>query len=172
MYAVDAWWEPGEVVIQSTLLKEHDISNTPCIRLTLSWLLLVASSTIVKLFWPIQAWKSSGLVVVLDDDSSDDHIVGTILGNLQLISPINVRYEQKPPENTTCSSWTREGYARQQYSNFYADLYTDADYVAIIDGDASFTAPGIFENCSRASALSLFNVPRTTVTNNTSMVCF
>ena len=105
-------------------------------------MLLIASSTVAKLFWPIQAWKSSGLVLVFDDDNSDDHMVATILQNLQLINPINVRYETKPPKHTTCSSWRREGYARQQYSNFYADLYTDADYVALVDGDAFFTAPG------------------------------
>ena len=100
------------------------------------------TSAVAQLFWPLQAWKSSGLVVVLDDDSIDDHVTGTILSNLQLVTHIRVRYETKPPENTTCGNWRREGYSRQQYSNFYADLYTDAEFAAIVDSDALFTAPG------------------------------
>lgn len=96
----------------------------------------------VKLFWPISAWKSSGLVVILDNDSVGDHRVGTILQNLNLPSRIDVRYEAPPPKGTTCGGWRREGYSRQQWSNFYADLYSDAEYVAIIDTDAAFISPG------------------------------
>lgn len=68
--------------------------------------------------------------------------MGTILSSMKLITPIRVRYETEPLPNTTCSNWRRDGYARQQYSNFYADLYTDADYVGIIDSDAGFITPG------------------------------
>ena len=74
------------------------------------------TSAVAQLFWPLQAWKSSGLVVILDDDSIDDHVTGTILSNLQLVTPIRVKYETKPPENTTCGNWRREGYSRQQSS--------------------------------------------------------
>ena len=81
-------------------------------------------------------------MVIFDDDSIDDHVTGTILSNLQLVTPIRVKYETKPPEGTTCGDWRREGYSRQQYSNFYADLYTDAEYAAIVDSDAMFAAPG------------------------------
>lgn len=96
----------------------------------------------LKAFWPIQSWSSSRLVVVLDAESSEDHRVGTILSNLNLISRIQVKYEAMPPSGTTCSDWRKEGYARQQYSNFYADLYTDADFVAIVDTDAEFITAG------------------------------
>lgn len=95
-----------------------------------------------KLFWPIASWVSSGLVVVLDGDSSDDRRLGTILRHLNLMSRVKIKYESTPPEGTLCGNWRGEGYARQQYSNFFADLYTDADYVAIIDTDAGFTTPG------------------------------
>ncbi|CAN0257895.1 unnamed protein product, partial [Scytosiphon promiscuus] len=51
---------------------------------------------------------------------------------------------------TLCSNWRREGYSRQQYSNFYADLYTDAEFLAIVDTDSAFQAPAVpsdlFEN--------------------------
>ena len=81
-------------------------------------------------------------MVIFDNDSASDHAAGTILSNLQLATPITVKYETRPPENTLCGNWRREGYSRQQYSNFYADLYTDAEYAAIIDSDAMFTTPG------------------------------
>ncbi|CAM9310578.1 unnamed protein product [Pylaiella littoralis] len=92
-------------------------------------------------FWPIESWTTSGLVVVIDDDSEEDHRLGTILSNFRLPSKINVKYEAPPPEGTTCFNMRREGYARQQYSNFYADLYTDAEFVAVIDTDAGFITP-------------------------------
>ena len=48
-------------------------------------------------------------------------------------------------KGTLCSNWRREGYSRQQYSNFYADLYSDAEFVAIIDTDAAFRTPSEFD---------------------------
>lgn len=94
------------------------------------------------MFWPISSWKSSGLVVILDGDSPSDHRMGTLLQNINLPSKVKVKYETPAPTGTLCNNWRSEGYARQQYSNFYADLYTDADYVAIIDTDAAFITPG------------------------------
>ncbi|CAM9373383.1 unnamed protein product, partial [Scytosiphon promiscuus] len=44
---------------------------------------------------------------------------------------------------TLCSDWRREGYSRQQYSNFYADMYTDAEFVAIVDTDSAFQTPAL-----------------------------
>lgn len=102
----------------------------------------VPDHTSFKLFWPISAWTSSGLVVVLDGDSPGDHLLGTLLQNLKLPSKIEVKYEAPAPNGTLCSDWRREGYARQQWSNFYADLYSDADFLAVVDTDAAFIAPG------------------------------
>lgn len=82
------------------------------------------------------------MVVVLDDNSEDDHKLGTILTNLHFLSRLEVKYEAPPPKHTLCSDWRSKGYARQQYSNFYGDLYTDADYVAFVDSDAGFITPG------------------------------
>ncbi|CAN0126901.1 unnamed protein product [Scytosiphon promiscuus] len=102
------------------------------------------------LFWPMREWKSSELVVVLDGESPSDHEQGTVLQHLALPSMVRVRYEARPPEGTLCSNWRREGYSRQQYSNFYADLYTDAEFLAIVDTDSAFQAPAVpsdlFEN--------------------------
>ncbi|CAN0080627.1 unnamed protein product [Ectocarpus sp. 6 AP-2014] len=93
------------------------------------------------MFWPISSWKSSGLVVILDGDSAFDHRIGTLLQNINLPSKVQVKYETPAPPGTLCNNWRSEGYARQQYSNFYADLYTDADYMGIIDTDAAFISP-------------------------------
>lgn len=101
-----------------------------------------ASLLLLQVFWPIQAWQSSKLIVVLDAESRADHAAGTILQNMNLVSKVRVKYEAGPPEGILCANWRGEGYARQQYSNFYADLYTDADYVAIVDTDAIFMGPG------------------------------
>lgn len=95
------------------------------------------------LFWPVRAWTSSGLVFILDGDSPFDRQQGTVLENIALPSVVEVKYEAPAPEDTLCSDWRREGYSRQQYSNFYADLYSDAEFVAIIDTDAAFRAPVI-----------------------------
>eukprot|EP00752_Nemacystus_decipiens_P011576 g10280.t1 len=96
------------------------------------------------LFWPIKAWKSSGLVFILDGDSPFDRQQGTVLENLALPSKLQIKYESPAPEGTLCSKWRGEGYSRQQYSNFYADLYSDdAEFVAIIDTDAAFRTPVI-----------------------------
>ncbi|CAN0057751.1 unnamed protein product, partial [Scytosiphon promiscuus] len=93
------------------------------------------------LFWPMRAWKSSGLVVILDGETPGDREQGTVLQHLALPSMVRVKYEAPAPEGTLCSNWRREGYSRQQYSNFYADLYTDADFLAIVDTDSAFRAP-------------------------------
>lgn len=55
---------------------------------------------------------------------------------------IQVKFEARAPNGTLCGDWRREGYARQQYSNFYGNFYTDAEYVAIIDTDTEIIAPG------------------------------
>eukprot|EP00668_Euglena_longa_P015667 GGOE01019791.1.p1 GENE.GGOE01019791.1~~GGOE01019791.1.p1 ORF type:complete len:407 (-),score=46.66 GGOE01019791.1:294-1493(-) len=91
-----------------------------------------------QLFWP-QVWKKSDLVIVLDAEDSNDHRFGAVLS---LLPPFpQVVYEKMPPEGTLCDKFRRIGYARQMYSNFYADNLTNADFIGIFDTDAVFTAP-------------------------------
>ncbi|CAN0301781.1 unnamed protein product, partial [Ectocarpus fasciculatus] len=94
------------------------------------------------LFWPVSSWKSSHVVVVLDGESARDHEAGTLLQHLSLPFILQVKFEAPAPNGTLCGDWRREGYARQQYSNFYGNLYTDAEFVGIIDTDSEIIAPG------------------------------
>lgn len=88
------------------------------------------------LFWPIEKWKNSDLILVFDDENEQDHRMGTILANLPPY-PF-VYFEKRPGQQTFCSDFKREGYSRQQYSNFYSDMYTNAEYIGIVDGDSYF----------------------------------
>ena len=97
-----------------------------------------------NLFWPKDQWPNSDLVVVLDDDSELDHRLGTVLASLPPYP--NVYFETIPQQETFCSGDRRAGYSRQQYSNFYSDLYTDKDYVGIVDTDTYFQGPVVPEN--------------------------
>lgn len=46
----------------------------------------------------MRAWKSSGLVVILDGESPGDHEQGTVLQHLALASMVTVKYEAPAPE--------------------------------------------------------------------------
>lgn len=81
-------------------------------------------------------------MIVLDGESHESRKLGTLVTNLNLPGRVEVKYEMPPPQGTLCSGWRSEGYARQQYSSFYADQYTDAEYVAFVDTDAGFVTPG------------------------------
>eukprot|EP00667_Euglena_gracilis_P012865 EG_transcript_13240 len=99
------------------------------------WLAFLPS---YMLFWP-RSWGTSDLVVVLDDDSPNDHRAGSLLS---LLPPYpRVVYEAPPPPRTLCSGWRREGYARQVWSNLYADRHSEADFIGLSDTDAFFTTP-------------------------------
>ena len=91
------------------------------------------------LFWPFDKWINSDVVIVFDDENEEQHRFGTILANMPPYPKIH--YEKDPGGNIFCSNWRRSGYARQQYSTFYMDLYTDSDYIAIVDSDSFFTSP-------------------------------
>ena len=90
------------------------------------------------LFWPHKTWVNSKVVVVLDAESEQDHRLGTILANLP---PHPEVFFEEYKENTFCSNWKREGYSRQQYSNFYSDNYTNSEYIGIVDSDSFFATP-------------------------------
>ena len=89
------------------------------------------------LFWPKEQWPNSDLVVVLDDENELDHRLGSVLANLPPYP--KVHYEKMPTEQTFCSQDRRIGYSRQQYSNFYSDLYSGKDFIGIVDSDSVFS---------------------------------
>jgi hypothetical protein len=50
-----------------------------------------------------------------------------------------VFYEESPPPHTLTARVRYEGYSRTQWSNFYSDLYSDADFIGMIDSDTEFS---------------------------------
>ena len=97
-------------------------------------------------FWPRQ-YVQSDVVWVLDDESSTDHRLGSLIvqaydqtaADTSARSRVAVAYEALPGRGILSDKWRGLiGYCRQQYSNFYSDLYTDRDYIAIFDSDAYF----------------------------------
>jgi len=86
------------------------------------------------LFWPIKQWPNVTVNLVFDDENIMDHQLGTVLAQLPPFP--NIHYERKPIEPTFCSDWRSEGYSRQIFSNFYSDLYTNSEYIGIVDSDS------------------------------------
>lgn len=90
-------------------------------------------------------------VVVLDDESPEDHELGTAL--LEKWAGISVQYEALPtsfelkvtaPFCKVDPKYCTVGYTRQQWSSFYLDKYTNATIIGQMDSDArlfSFLAP-------------------------------
>jgi len=78
-------------------------------------------------------------IVVLDAESAADHIVGDTIE--AQYSGVRVEYEQIPHFNLVGSNQGMPrgktvGYARQLWSTFYVDKWTDADIIGLIDADA------------------------------------
>lgn len=96
------------------------------------------------LFLPKQQWPNSELVVVMDEESELDHRMATVLANLPPFPKIY--FEKMPQGNVFCSNDRRMGYSRQQYSNFYSDLYSEKEYIGIVDSDSMFVTHVIPEN--------------------------
>ena len=109
----------------------------------LFWDVLVQS---LHMFWPAEHVR---LVVVLDDESEEDHAWGAALG--ALIEPYqfaSVRVLYEPPEPEVYNT----GHDRQQWSMFWADNFTSAEYVGFVDTDTLFTTrvhPGDLFECGR-----------------------
>eukprot|EP00931_Biecheleriopsis_adriatica_P014058 TRINITY_DN11567_c0_g1_i1.p1 TRINITY_DN11567_c0_g1~~TRINITY_DN11567_c0_g1_i1.p1 ORF type:complete len:803 (+),score=86.79 TRINITY_DN11567_c0_g1_i1:130-2538(+) len=73
-------------------------------------------------------------IVVLDAESAADHIVGDTIE--AQYSGVRVEYEQFPHFNLAMRGGKTLGYARQLWSSFYVDKWTDADIIGLIDADA------------------------------------
>jgi hypothetical protein len=89
------------------------------------------------MFWPNNFGK---LIVVLDDDSTADHIFGDLL---ECVAPFpKVVYQPEPGSIFPARICGRsKGYDRQMWSGFYADVYTDAEVIAVVDNDCLFVTP-------------------------------
>eukprot|EP00668_Euglena_longa_P001092 GGOE01001303.1.p1 GENE.GGOE01001303.1~~GGOE01001303.1.p1 ORF type:complete len:607 (-),score=66.09 GGOE01001303.1:24-1814(-) len=91
----------------------------------------------LELFWP----KHYGqLVILLDNESSADHAFGKLISQ---IPPFPRVFYQPEPDWSLFPSvicGRTKGYDRQMYSGFYADLYTDAPFIGLVDNDALFTS--------------------------------
>jgi len=79
------------------------------------------------------------IVLVLDAENELDHLTGSILETAYKDIGVRVLYEEPPPVGTLTSIQRSEGFSRTQWSNFYSDLYSDADFIGIIDSDAEFS---------------------------------
>lgn len=81
----------------------------------------------MEVFW--NATRFGGLIIILDDESEDDHKIGSSLE--KEYDWITVKYEKPMPH-----IYHNRGRCRSQWSNFWADNYTDKDYIGIVDNDA------------------------------------
>jgi hypothetical protein len=83
-----------------------------------------------EIFWPRRAGNIYEVVVVLDDE--DKRSPGFAAYLRRAFSYVMVYYE-KPSDSY------RTGYDRQQFSTFFADLQTNATFIAILDSDVLLT---------------------------------
>ena len=94
------------------------------------------------LFWPAQFGKT---VVVLDEESEQDHVFGNNL--TEQISEyfpnrkLEVLYESLPYDQSTLRYGKHFGYNRQLWSSFFIDLYSTDKIIAWMDTDAAFITP-------------------------------
>ena len=89
------------------------------------------------IFWP-RRWKTD-IVLVFDEETPQDHHGANVLASLPPYP--RVELEAPPPQGTLCDAFRRDGYARQQFSGFYADNYTNNTFIGIVDTDAYLLAP-------------------------------
>ena len=93
------------------------------------------------LFWPASFGKT---VVVLDEESDQDHIFANNLTN-QIKQHFPHRKLEVAPEDVSILNFTASkkspGYNRQLWSSFFIDLYTNDPTIAWIDSDVAFLTP-------------------------------
>jgi len=90
------------------------------------------------LFWPMSKWPNSDVNLIFDDENILDHQIANVFAHLPPFP--NIHFEKKPTQDTFCSNWRSKGYSRQIYSNFYSDLYSNNEYIGIVDADSIFVA--------------------------------
>jgi hypothetical protein len=89
------------------------------------------------LFFPVDK-LSPGIVLVLDAEDALDHAMGSLLETAYKHIHLKAVYENPPPPGTLTARMRSEGFSRTQWSNFYSDLYSDAEFIGIIDSDVEF----------------------------------
>ena len=99
----------------------------------------------VVLFWPASFGKT---VVVLDEESVEDHVYANNLTNqIKQHFPdrkLEVVFESLPKDASVLmfkDARKSPGYNRQLWSSFFIDLYTDDHIVAWMDNDVAFLSP-------------------------------
>jgi hypothetical protein len=90
------------------------------------------------LFFPVNA-ISTEIVFVLDAENNLNHALGTMLETAYKHLRVRAVYEDPPPPGTLTARLRNEGYSRTQWSNFYSDLYSNAEFIGIIDSDIEFS---------------------------------
>lgn len=90
----------------------------------------------VQIFWPTEGFKVNW-TIVLDWESPKDHDIAWKITN-SFPFP-KVFFEALPTDPSIFhGNFKTKGYDRQQYSNFFCDLYTNDDVIGIMDSDAIF----------------------------------
>jgi hypothetical protein len=101
-----------------------------------------------QIFWPYEEFQNQ-LIIVYDHESDLDHQMATLLETAwKKLYRVKV-YTEKLPEDGTLTAQPI-GYYRSQYSNFYSDWYSQAEYIGILDSDVEFlrrpNAEDLFED--------------------------
>lgn len=90
---------------------------------------------------------STQMILVFDAESENDHLAGSLLETAYQSLGVKVFFEDPPPPGTLTARVRSEGYSRSQWSNFYSDLYSDADFIGMIDSDTEFSfRPSIYKH--------------------------
>ncbi|XP_046853991.1 uncharacterized protein LOC124447146 [Xenia sp. Carnegie-2017] len=99
----------------------------------------------IPLFWP--GWMGK-MVLVLDNESEEDHTFGeTLLNQTKKHFPnqtFKVEYEPLPKDPlvlTYPGQLNLPGYNRQLWNSFFIDLYADDEVIAWLDSDSPFIFP-------------------------------
>ena len=90
------------------------------------------------MFWPHEELHNK-IIVVLDAESGKDRTLAAVVQVAWRMFRVVTYLEKEPPAGTLTGNVRYVGYSRTQWSNFYCDLYTDAEYVGIIDSDVQLS---------------------------------
>ena len=82
---------------------------------------------------------STQIILVFDAENEKDHITASVLETAYKQLGVKVFFEEPPPPETLTSTFRDEGFSRTMWSNFYSDLYSNADYIGMIDSDTEFS---------------------------------